>query len=69
MSHNSVVLDTTHGFMDFPNLTMQVKSTASGTIAKHHVILVHGTLTISPKITWTITAFIDHPSNGIQQGP
>ena len=31
MRHNSVVIDTTHGFIYFPHLTMQVKSALSHT--------------------------------------
>ena len=34
MSHNSVVLDTTHGLIHFPHLTMQVKSASSQARAK-----------------------------------
>ena len=35
MKHNSVVIDTTHGLIHFPHLTMQVKSASSQAIAKH----------------------------------
>ena len=34
MKHNSVVIDTTHGLIHFPHLTMQVKSALSQTSAK-----------------------------------
>ena len=62
MRNNSVVIDTTHGFIHFPHLTMQVKSTSSETTTKPQPIITDETLTISPTTTKTITAFIDHPS-------
>ena len=34
MKHNSVVIDTTHGLIHFPHLTMQVKSASSQASAK-----------------------------------
>ena len=34
MRHNSVVIDTTHGRIDFPQLTMQAKNVAIETSAK-----------------------------------
>ena len=34
MRHDSVVIDTTHGLIHFPHLTMQVKSSLSQTSAK-----------------------------------
>ena len=34
MRHNSVVIDTTHGLIHFPHLTMQVKSALTQTSAK-----------------------------------
>ena len=37
MKHNSVVIDTTHGLIHFPQLTMQVKSALSQTSAKPHL--------------------------------
>ena len=62
MRHNSVVIDATHGLINFSHLTMQVKSAASETSAKPQVVFIHGTLKIPPMTTKTITASVDHPS-------
>ena len=62
--HNSVIIDTTHGFIHFPHLTMQVKSAASETNTKPQAILIHDSITVSPKTTKIITAFVDHTSAG-----
>ena len=48
--HNSVVIDTTHGLIHFPHLTMQVKSALSQTSAKPQPVLIHDNITI-PQIT------------------
>ena len=61
MRNNSVVIDTTHGLIHFPHLTMQVKTAASET-TKPQPIITDETLTIPPTTTKIITAFIDHPS-------
>ena len=60
MRHNSVVIDTTHGLIHFPHLTMQVKSASSQKSAKPQVVLVHDNITIPQMTTKTITAFVDH---------
>ena len=62
MRNNSVVIDTTHGLIQFPHLTMQVKTTSSGTTTKPQPVNTDEALTIPPTTTKTITAFIDHPS-------
>ena len=62
MRNNSVVIDTTHGLIHFPHLTMQVKTASSETTTKPQPVIIDETLTIPPTITKTITAFIDHPS-------
>ena len=61
MKHNSVVIDTTHGLMHFPHLTMEVKSALSQTSAKPQPVLIHDNITI-PQMTKTITAFVDDVS-------
>ena len=58
MKHNSVVIDTTHGLIHFPHLTMQVKGALSQTSAKPQSVLIHD----KPMTTKTITAFVDHLS-------
>ena len=60
MRHNSVVLDTTHGLIHFPHLTMQVKSELSETSAKPQAVL--NSITIPQVTTKTITAFVHHVS-------
>ena len=61
MRNNSVVIDTTHGLILFPHLTMQVKTAASET-TKPQPVITDEALTIPSTTTKTITAFIDHPS-------
>ena len=62
MRHNSVVIDTTHGLIHFPHLTMQVKSALSQTSVKPQAALIHENITIPQMTTKTITAFVDHVS-------
>ena len=62
MGNYSVVIDTTHGPIHFPHLTMQVKTTSSETTHKPQPVTTDEALTIPPTTTKTITAFIDHPS-------
>ena len=50
MKHNSVVIDTTHGLIHFPHLTMQVKSASSQKSAKPQPVLIHDSITI-PQMT------------------
>ena len=60
MKHNSVVIDTTHGLIHFPHLTMHVKSASSQASAKPQPVLIHDSITIPQMTTKTITAFVDH---------
>ena len=62
MRHNSVVIDTTHGLIHFPHLTMQVKSALTQTSAKIQAVLIHDSITKPQHTTKTITAFVDHVS-------
>ena len=62
MEHNSVVIDTTHGLIHFPLLTMQVKNALSQTSAKPQAALIHDNITIPQMTTKTVTAFVDHVS-------
>ena len=62
MKHNSVVIDTTHGLIHFPHLTMQVKSASSQASAEPQLVLIHDSITIPQMTTKTITAFVDHSS-------
>ena len=61
MRNNSVVIDTTHGLIHFPHLTMQVKTASSETTTKRQPVIIDEALTIPPMTTKTVTAFIDHP--------
>ena len=62
MRHNSVVIDTTHGLIHFPHLTMQVKSALSQTSAKPQAVLIRNSIALPQMTTKTITAFVDHLS-------
>ena len=62
MRHNSVVIDTTHGLIHFPHLTMQVKSALSQASDKPQALLINDKITIPQMTTKTITAFVDHVS-------
>ena len=62
MRNNSVVIDTTHGLIHFPHLTMQVKTASSETTTKPQPVITDEALTIPPTTTKTITAFINYPS-------
>ena len=68
MRHNSVVIDTTHGLIHFPHLTLQLKSALSQTSAKPQAVLIHDNITIPQMTTKTITAFVDHISEWITTG-
>ena len=62
MRHNSVVIDTTHGIIHFPHLTLQVKGALSQTSFKLQVVLIHDNITKPQMTIKTITAFVDHVS-------
>ena len=62
MRNNSVVIDTTHGLIHFPHLTMQVKTASKESTTKPQPVIVDADLTIPPATTKTVTAYIDHPS-------
>ena len=62
LMNNSVVIDTTHGLIHFPHLTMQNRTAPSDTTTKPQLIITDDALTITPTTTKTITAFVDHPS-------
>ena len=62
MRINSVVIDTTHGLIHFPHLTMQVKTASSETPRKPHPVITDDALTTPPKTTKTIMAFVEQPS-------
>ena len=58
----SVAIDTIHGLIHFPHLTMQVKSASSQASAKPQLVLIHDSITIPQTTRKTITAFVDHSS-------
>ena len=62
MRHNSIVIDTTHGVIYFPHMTMPAKNVAIETIVKPQHILIDDNTTIPQMSTKTTTAFVDHPS-------
>ena len=65
MRNNSVVIDTRHGLIHFPHLTMQVKTASSETTTKPQPLITDETLIIPPMTTKTIKLTIHR--NGIQQ--
>ena len=62
MRHNSVVIDTTHGLIHFPHLTMQIKSALTQTSAKPQAVLIQDSITKPQQTTKTITAIVDQVS-------
>ena len=62
MRHNCLVIEATHGLIDFRHLTLQVKSATSETKAKRQAVLIDDSITVSPMTTKAITAFVDHSS-------
>ena len=62
MRNNSVVIDTTHGPKRFPHLTMQVKTASGETTAMPQPVITDDALTIPPRTTKAISAFVNHPS-------
>ena len=62
LGHNSVVINSTHGLIFFPHLTMQVKTAFSQTSARAQAVLILDSITIPQMTTKTITAFVDHLS-------
>ena len=51
MRNNSVVIDTTHGLIHFPHLTMQVKTASSETTTKPQPVITDEALTVPPTTT------------------
>ena len=62
MRNSSVVIDTTHGLIHFPHLTMHVKTASNETTTKPQPVITDDALMIPTKTTKTITAFFDLPS-------
>ena len=62
MRNNSVVIDTTHGLIHFPPLTMQIKTASSETTTQPQPVITDDALTTPATTTKSIAAFEDHPS-------
>ena len=62
MRNYSVVIDTTHGLIQFPHLILQVKTASSETTTKAQPVITDDALTIPPTTTKTITPEVDRPS-------
>ena len=62
MRHNSVVIDTTHGLIHFPHLTMQAQNAATEASAKPQPVPIQDNTTVPPMTKKTITAFVDNTS-------
>ena len=61
LRNNNVGIDTTHGLIRFPHLTMQIKTTSKMS-AKFQAVLTDDAPTKAPRTTKTVTAFVDNPS-------
>ena len=55
-----MAIDTTHGLIHFPHLTMQVKGALTQISAKPQAVLIHDSITIPQQTTKTFTAFVDY---------
>ena len=62
MRNDSVVIDTTHGLIHFPHLTMQLITAPTQATTKPQPVITDDDLTVPPTATKTTTAFADHPS-------
>ena len=56
---NNVVLDTRHGLIHFPHLTIQIKIAPSETTAKSQSVICVDILAKPPRTTKTITALVE----------
>ena len=68
MRNNSVVIDTTHGLLHFPHLTMPVKTASSETTTKPQPVITDETLTIPPTTTKHSQPSLTIRQNGTQRG-
>ena len=59
---NRLVIDTTRGLIRLPHLATQFETASSETTTKPQPIITADALTIPPRTTKTITAFVEHPS-------
>ena len=62
MRHNSVVIDTTHGLIHFPHLTMQAKNAFCDASAQPQIVLSHNSIRVPPMTTKTFKEFVLHSS-------
>ena len=58
--HNNGAIDTTHGVIHFPHLTMQAKNAVSAASAKLQPVFFDDSTTVPLMTTKTIKAFVDH---------
>ena len=61
MWHKSVIIETTHGFINFPHLRMQVKRAATYISGIPQAVLPDFSLTILPRKPKKVKALVDHP--------
>ena len=65
--NNSVVIDTTHGLIHFPHLTIQAKTASSETTTKPQPVITDEALTIPPTTTKQSQPSLTNHRNGTQQ--
>ena len=68
MRNNSVVIDTTHGLIHFPHLTMLVKIASIETTAKPQPVITDDVLTIPQRTTKKTQPLLTTRENETQQG-
>ena len=60
MRQNSVLIDTTHGLIHFPNLTMQVKIALNEMSFQPQAVFINDSITVPPMTAKTIIALVYH---------
>ena len=68
MRNIRVVIDTTHGNILFPHLTMQVKTSSSERTAKPQPVNTNGALTVQPRTTKLSQTLLTICQNGTPEG-
>ena len=68
LGNNSVVIDTTHGLIHSPHLTMQVKTASSETTTRPQPVITDDALTIPATTTKQSQPSLTIPQNRTQRG-
>ena len=68
MRNNSEVIDSAHGLIHFPHLTMRVETALRENTGKTQPVLPDNALMILLRSTKIITAFVNYPSEWTTTG-